>query len=366
MYKRQVEDLEQQVSRNLDQALTDGIVGDLHGQASRLTEENLRQHQVGQLVADTFPSTPSRARQDVEGVSHPKPELGDPRGFGVAGTGEPSMPLGDVQRLLGAYQQQVDANTRADAQVVAVMVDHANLVHNSEISQMTDLLDSAVRTSNQEQAELDRVRQLAQDTAAAGSAALQRTKLEAGRELQERQEALKSQAEELHTRVVERHNLEAEAALAASKEEWTAEMQSQLAQVSMASSAREAALSNRLTTEARDALERQRALYDERAAEQQMLLQERLQSEKSAWKDECRSELQAQAQSGLSSVAGANVQANASDPFACFSSSQMTRHARRPRNSILAVQVWYLHRRRRLLMASVLNPYCLIGGIPLP
>ena len=46
------------------------------------------------------------------------------------------MPLGDVKRLLGAYQQQVDANTRADAQVVAVMVDHANLVHNSEISQI--------------------------------------------------------------------------------------------------------------------------------------------------------------------------------------------------------------------------------------
>ena len=91
------------------------------------------------------------------------------------------MPLGDVQRLLGAYQQQVDANTRADAQVVAVMVDHANLVHNSEISQMTDLLDSAVRTSSQEQAELNLVRQRAYDAAAAGSAALQRTKLEADR-----------------------------------------------------------------------------------------------------------------------------------------------------------------------------------------
>ena len=49
--------LEQQVSRNLDQALTDGLVGDLYGQASRLTEENLRQHEVGQLVADTVSYT---------------------------------------------------------------------------------------------------------------------------------------------------------------------------------------------------------------------------------------------------------------------------------------------------------------------
>ena len=258
---------EEQVSRNLDQALTDGIVGDLHGQASRLTEDNLRIHQVGQLVADTFPSTPSRARQDVEGVSHPKPELGDPRGFGVAGTGEPSMPLGDVQRLLGAVQQQVDANNRVDAQIVTAMVDRAKIVHNSEMLQMTDLLDSAVRSSNQEQAELNLVRQRANDAAAAGSAALQRTKLEAGRELQERQEALKLQAEGLHARVVERHNLEAEAALAASKEEWTAEMQSQLAQVSLVSAAREAALTNQLVSDARDALTHQRALFDERAAE---------------------------------------------------------------------------------------------------
>ena len=47
---------EEQVSRSLDQALTAGLGGDLHGPVSRLTEENLQKHQVGRLVAQTFPS----------------------------------------------------------------------------------------------------------------------------------------------------------------------------------------------------------------------------------------------------------------------------------------------------------------------